>query len=171
MEQGKIHLYYGDGKGKTTAAMGLALRAAGSGKRVVIVQFLKDGTSHEVQLLEKIANIQVLSGKVCAAFVFHMTEQQKKDTAILHTKNLQKALQLPCDVLILDEICASVAQHVIDENLVKTLVCEKPAALELVLTGREPADYMLQQADYATQMMARKHPYEKGTPARMGIEF
>ncbi|MEG2435198.1 MAG: cob(I)yrinic acid a,c-diamide adenosyltransferase [Ruthenibacterium sp.] len=171
MERGQIHLYYGDGKGKTTAAMGLALRAAGSGKRVVLVQFLKDGTSHEVQMLQKLPQVTALCGKVCAAFAWNMTAQQKQDTAALHTENLKKALALPCDVLILDEICAAVTLHLVDETLIKTLVCAKPAALELVLTGRDPADFMLQNADYATEMVLRKHPYETGLPAREGIEF
>ncbi|MEG1322444.1 MAG: cob(I)yrinic acid a,c-diamide adenosyltransferase, partial [Ruthenibacterium sp.] len=71
MERGQIHLYYGDGKGKTTAAMGLALRAAGSGKRVVIVQFLKDGTSHEIQMLQKLPQVRVFCGKVCEAFAWN----------------------------------------------------------------------------------------------------
>lgn len=169
--QGRIHLYCGDGKGKTTAAMGLALRAAGSGKRVAIVQFLKDGTSHEIQVLQTLPQVTVFAGKVCAAFAWNMTTQQRMDTKALHTALLQAALAQPCDVLVLDEICAAYALALVDESIVKVLVTQKPASLELVLTGRDPADFMMQAADYCTVMQKEKHPFDKGVPAREGIEF
>jgi len=170
MEQGLVHLYWGDGKGKTTAAMGLALRALGSGARVVIVQFLKGAPSGEIELLRK------LGAKIyrCGAgqkFVFQMTEEEKRDARQRHDENLAAALREPADLLILDEACAACALGMADEALLKKAVLEKPTAREVVLTGREPAAWMMQAADYSTEMRCHKHPYEKGVCARKGIEF
>ncbi|MDD3429004.1 MAG: cob(I)yrinic acid a,c-diamide adenosyltransferase [Oscillospiraceae bacterium] len=171
MKAGKIHLYCGEGKGKTTAAMGLALRAIGAGRRVTIVQFLKDGTSHEVQLLKTMPCVKVFAGKVCEAFVWNMTPQQKQQTTQLHNQQLQAALETPCDMLILDEICAAYGLGLVDAEKVKTLVTQKPLDTELVLTGRDPADFMMENADYITEMVKIKHPFDKGQPARAGIEY
>ena len=99
---GLLHLYYGDGKGKTTAAMGLALRALGSGKRVVIVQFLKGGQSGEIPLLEQLG-ATVYRGKAGQKFVFQMNEAEKAATRTLQNQNLAAALAQPCDLLVLDE--------------------------------------------------------------------
>ena len=103
MEQmGLLHLYYGDGKGKTTAAMGLALRALGSGKRVVIVQFLKGGRSGEIPLLEQLG-AKVYRGKAGQKFVSQMNEAEKAATRALQDANLAAAMAEPADLLILDE--------------------------------------------------------------------
>ena len=102
MEQGLLHLYYGDGKGKTTAAMGLALRALGSGKRVVIVQFLKGGNSGEIPLLAKLG-AEIYRGKAGQKFVFQMNEAEKAATRELQNRNLQNAMNRPADLLVLDE--------------------------------------------------------------------
>ena len=102
MEQGLLHLYYGDGKGKTTAAMGLALRALGSGKRVVIVQFLKGGNSGEIPLLAKLG-AEIYRGKAGQKFVFQMNEAEKAATRELQNRNLRNAMARPADLLVLDE--------------------------------------------------------------------
>ena len=171
MERGMIHLYHGDGKGKTTAAMGLALRAAGSGKRVVIVQFLKDGTSHEVRMLSKLPGVTVLAGKACSVFTWDMTEEQKKATRELHDKNLKKALAASCDLLVLDEVCGACTQGLVTQEPLQQLTEHKPEGLELVLTGRNPQPFMLEHADYITEMVKRRHPFDRGIAAREGIEF
>ena len=100
---GLLHLYYGDGKGKTTAAMGLALRAMGSGKRVVILQFLKGGKSGEVPLLEQLG-AKVYRGKAGQKFVFQMNEAEKEATRQLQNANLTVAMAAPADLLILDDL-------------------------------------------------------------------
>ena len=99
---GLVHLYYGDGKGKTTAAMGLALRALGSGKRVVIVQFLKGGKSGEIPLLEQLG-ARVYRGKAGQKFVFQMNDAEKAATRALQNENLRAAMAQPADLLLLDE--------------------------------------------------------------------
>ena len=106
MKQGLVHLYCGEGKGKTTAAMGLALRALGHGEAVVIVQFLKGGETGELAGLRKLGAV-ILRGKAGQKFAFQMNEAEKAETRALQTENLQKALALPCDLLILDEACAA----------------------------------------------------------------
>ena len=134
---GLLHLYYGDGKGKTTAAMGLALRALGSGKRVVIVQFLKGGQSGEIPLLEQLG-ATVYRGKAGQKFVFQMNEAEKAATRTLQNQNLAAALAQPCDLLVLDEAGSA---------------------------------WVLDAADYLTEMCCRRHPYQKGIAARKGVEY
>ena len=164
MDKGLVQLYYGTGKGKTTAAMGLALRALGNGMRVVVVQFLKNGTSGELEPLRKLG-ATVLSGQPGAKFTFQMNDEEKAQAA------KEKALTIPCELLILDEICAARRNGMLDEALAKRAVLERPAGREVVLTGREPEQWMLEAADYITEMQAQRHPYARGIAARKGVEF
>ena len=170
MSDGLVHLYEGDGKGKTTAAMGLCLRALGRGKKVVIVQFLKGASTGEIPLLEQLGAI-VLRGKSGDKFVFQMTETEKNDTRIMQTEHLQTALTLECDVLLLDEACAACALGMVDETLLKTAVLHRPVHREVILTGRNPAQWMIDCANYHTEMRCHNHPYNTKIPAREGIEF
>lgn len=173
--RGLIHIYHGDGKGKTTAAMGLALRAAGNGLQVVIVQFLKGTSSGEIQLMREIPEITVLRENNNPKFSFQMSEEEKREARLVHADNLAAAEKLvaagKCDLLILDEALGALSSGLLDEGLVQRLVEEKPPALELVLTGRNPSEFLLEKADYVTEMKAQKHPYEQGIDARKGIEF
>ena len=154
---GLLHLYYGDGKGKTTAAMGLALRAMGSGKRVVILQFLKGGKSGEVPLLEQLG-AKVYRGKAGQKFVFQMNEAEK-------------AMTDPADLLILDEAGSAWELDMVDKALLQKAVLERPAEQECVLTAHAAPQWMLDAADYATEMKCRRHPYQRGISARQGIEY
>ena len=168
--KGLIHLYWGDGKGKTTAAMGLALRALGAGERVVIVQFLKGAATGEIPLLEQLG-AKIYRGKAGQKFVFQMNAAEKAETRRMQTENLQAALTENADLLILDEACAAWQLDMADKTLLQQSVLQKPAAQELVLTGRDPADWMRRAADYNTEMHCHRHPYEQGTSARKGVEF
>ena len=170
MDKGLVHLYCGDGKGKTTAAMGLALRALGQGMQVVVVQFLKDGTSGELVPLKKLG-AAVYSGQPGAKFTFQMNAEEKAQATEENNARLAEALQQPCDLLILDEICAARNSGMVDEALAKQTVLERPQHREVVLTGRNPEAWMVEAADYITEMQPRRHPYEQGIPARKGIEF
>lgn len=169
-EMGLIHLYWGEGKGKTTAAAGLALRALSAGRRVVIVQFLKGSPSGEIPLLEQMGAI-VYRDKPGQKFVFRMNEAEKSAARQTQTQNLTAALAENADLLILDEACAACALEMVDTALLRRAVERKPQGQELVLTGRDPADWMLSAADYCTEMRCHKHPYEKGISARKGIEY
>lgn len=170
MEQGLVHLYAGDGKGKTTAAMGLALRALGNKKRVTVVQFLKGMPSGEVDLLHQLG-ATVYRAENITKFVFQMTEQEKIEAKAAYTQLLQQAACQPTDLLVLDEACAACALEMVDVQMLKDVVQKRPEGLELVLTGRDRAQWMIEAADYYTEMCCRKHPYEKGIAARKGIEF
>lgn len=170
MDKGLVHLYWGEGKGKTTAAMGLALRALGSGLRVVVVQFLKSGTSGELRPLEQLG-AAVYSGKAELKFTSQMTEDERTKTRAMQTANLKSALELPCDLLILDEACAAWQLDMVDQTLLQRAVYDRPQNCEVVLTGREPADWMRRVADYSTEMRCHKHPYQQGIKARKGVEF
>ena len=162
-----LHLYFGSGKGKTTAAAGLALRALGHGKKVVIVQFLKDGTSGEIEPLRRLGAAVFACPN--AKFTWLMTPQEKAAALAHNTQTLEAALQMPCELLILDEACAALRAALLPDALLQKAVLNAP--YEVVLTGRDPADWMLQNADYITEFIARRHPYEKGIPAREGIEY
>ncbi len=171
MKTGLIHVYCGDGKGKTTAAMGLALRAAGCGLRVHVVQFLKSGTSGELNILRTLPNVQVFSGKSGTKFSFQMSDDEKAAVTLQHNENLRAALAVPCDVLVLDEAASTYQLGLVDAALLEETVLQRKEKMEIVITGRNPAQFMLDAADYVTEMMCRKHPYEKGIAARKGIEF
>lgn len=170
MERGLLHLYWGDGKGKTTAAMGLALRALGSGKRVVIVQFLKGGKSSEIPLLEQLG-AKIYRGKAGQKFVFQMNDAEKAATRELQNANLRAAQQEPADLLILDEAGSAWELDMVDKELLKAVVLERPAEQECVLTAHGAPDWMLEAADYSTEMKCHRHPYQKGIAAREGIEY
>ena len=167
---GLLHLYYGDGKGKTTAAMGLALRVMGSGKRVVILQFLKGGKSGEVPLLEQLG-AKVYRGKAGQKFVFQMNEAEKEATRQLQNANLTAAMADPADLLILDEAGSAWELDMVDKALLQKAVLERPAEQECVLTAHAAPQWMLDAADYVTEMKCHRHPYQRGISARQGIEY
>ena len=174
--KGLIHLYYGDGKGKTTAALGLALRAAGCGKNVVIVEFIKNWTCGEHNSISQISNIVLFRGKAAGGkFIHEMTDEEKQETKESQDESLKNALALieagKCDLLILDEAIDAHRLGVLDAGLLEELIYNKPDMLELVITGHNPDERLLIQADYITEMVKRKHPYDEGISARQGIEF
>ncbi len=166
---GLVHLYCGDGKGKTTAAVGLALRALGHGCKVTVVEFLKDGTSGEVGPLADLGAAVYASGT--KGFVCQMSDDQKAEVRLAQTEHLKAALELESDLLVLDEACAAWNLDAVDRDLLKKAVLERPLSCEVVLTGRDPADWMVDAADYITEMRAVRHPYERGLQAREGVEF
>ncbi len=168
MENGLCHLYWGDGNGKTTAAMGLALRALGQGMRVSVVQFMKDGRSGELGPLEQLG-AKVWRGRPGTKFPKSMTEGERAEVRAFQTGQLREALAEPCELLILDEACAALRFGLIEESLLQYAVLHR--AYEVVLTGRGPARWMLDAADYSTEMRCTKHPYQKGIAARKGVEF
>ena len=170
MDKGLMHLYWGDGKGKTTAAMGLAVRALGQGLRVTVVQFLKSGTSGELESLRRLG-ATVYSGKVGNHFFSKMSPEERMQNRELYSSFLTEELENPGDLLILDEACGAWEYDMVDRDLLRRVVEKRPAGQEVVLTGRHPADWMFEAADYSTEMRCHRHPYEKGVTARKGVEF
>ena len=171
MNTGYIHLYYGEGKGKTTAAMGLAARALGHGKKVIIVQFLKKGKSGETESLKKLG-AEILAGKAGESFrVSDLTEEERAATREISDDNLAKAITLDCDLLILDELCAAVNNDLADRKLIDEAIKKSEAGTEIVITGRRPPEWLFDSADYITEMRAVRHPHDSGLAAREGIEY
>lgn len=173
--KGLIHIYCGDGKGKTSAALGLAVRAAGRGKRVLIVRFLKTDDSGEVPVLRSIPGIRLIPCDRTFGFVFRMNEEQKKEAAAYFTERfrlaIRQALEEPTDVLILDELMASCSYGMVSEEEVEAFLKNKPEELEVVMTGRNPSEKLIALADYVSEVQMRKHPYTEGISAREGIEY
>ena len=173
MACGLIHIYCGDGKGKTTAAVGLSVRAAGCGRKVVFAQFFKDGHSGECCVLEKLPNITFLHPERSFGFFWTLSEAEKAAAKAFYTAHLKNAIDLAKDanLLVLDEAMSACAHGVIDEGEVLAFLRTKPEGLEVVLTGRDPSPAMQDAADYITEMKKIKHPFDRGIPARKGVEF
>lgn len=151
-----IHVYHGDGKGKTTAAMGLALRMLAAGRRVVVVQFLKDGESGEVRLLAEHFGVLVFAGKASDKFTWSMTSEELAATRELHDGNLAFALAELEDVqeglLVLDEALDALSKGLVDEALVDRALDMSARGVEVALTGRAPSRKIVEKADYITSM-------------------
>ena len=158
-----IHVYHGDGKGKTTAAMGLALRMLAAGRRVVVVQFLKDGESGEARLLAEHFGVPVFAGKVSDKFTWSMTSEDLAATCELHNGNLASALA--------ELEGAQEGLLVLDEALVDRALDMSARGVEVALTGRAPSRKIVEKADYITEMRCEKHPYAQGICAREGVEY
>jgi len=175
MEQGLIHIYCGDGKGKTTCAAGLAVRCAGAGGKVLWVQFLKKDTSGERRSLEQLENVTLLPGYENIKFTFSMTEEEKKQASSFYKKQLAEIGQLVkqqfFDLLVMDETLGAINTGMLAEEEVIAFLKEKPQELEVVLTGRDPSSQMVSLADYVTNMQKIKHPFDLGISARKKIEW
>ena len=171
---GLVHLYCGDGKGKTTAAVGLAVRHSGRGGKVVFAQFLKDGTSGECRVLAKLG-VTVLAANPVGKFSFRMTEEEKAETAAALGRTFDAATGFAvrdrATLLVLDEVCAAVNCGFLPETTLTECLESRPDSLEVVLTGRDPSENLQVHADYITEMKKRRHPFDEGVAAREGIEF
>lgn len=172
--KGLVHIYCGDGKGKTTASMGLAVRCSAYGEKVVVAQFLKSGTSGEIEVIKKLDNIEYIGGKPTNKFTFQMNCDEKAQTKQSVQEIFDIATQTAINgarMLVLDEIMASISCGFIDEMQVIDFINNKPEQLEVVMTGRNPPESLINIADYVTEMRKIKHPYEEGIPSRTGIEM
>lgn len=171
---GLIHIYCGDGKGKTTAAVGLAVRCAGRGNKVLLVQFLKSRDSGELYSLAKLPDIEIMRGKESKKFTFQMNEEEKHALLIEHNKMFEQVLAKikngGYSLLILDEVIGALNAKVFEMPKLIEFLRHKPENLEVVLTGRNPAPELVEIADYVSEMLKVKHPMDKGIMAREGIE-
>ena len=173
---GLIHLYSGEGKGKTTASIGLAIRSAGHNQNIIFSQFMKGSASGELEILNTIPNITVLRSEKDFPFFSKMTDADKTEITKIHndimTNILNKIKSHQADVVILDEITYPLCYGLVDEALVRELLTLKTNRPEIVCTGRNPADFLIEIADYHTIMECHKHPYiTNNVKAREGIEY
>lgn len=171
---GLVHIYCGNGKGKTTTGMGLCVRAAGFGYKVLIYQFMKNNRTSERKILEKVENITIVDGLETEKFSFQMTQAEKEDRQEFYNRQLQRVTELArdggYDVLFLDEAIYTIAAGLLDEGRLLEFLDTKPEKLEVILTGQGPSQELLERADYVSEICMRKHPFTKGQPARDGIE-
>lgn len=175
MEQKLVHVYHGDGKGKTTAAIGLAIRAAGNGNRVIFSQFMKGQQTGELEILKSLENIEVYRSDRDFPFYSQMNDKQKRELTDIHNgilESISKAAQAgEVDMVIMDEITYPYAWNLIDRQMLCSFIERNKGRVEIILTGRNPDQFMIDQADYITEMKCVRHPYEKGIGARKGIEY
>lgn len=168
-----IHLYCGDGKGKTTAAMGLALRMAGRGKGVVIAQFLKGSDTGERYALARLPQVTLLPVPDHVKFSFaltpeeHLAEAERADVLLTQAGLLAQAEH--CGLLVLDEVCSAISTGLLSLEAVLNVM--DSLNTELVLTGRDAHPDLEARADYITRCSKVRHPYDQGIQARPGIEF
>lgn len=196
-----IHIYCGDGKGKSTAAAGLALRCAGYGRKVLFVRFFKNDSSGELKGLRMIPEIELLSPRKSFGFYWNLSEQEKAELKKVCRECLEEVgrsvnegkCKVPenrengrivgneakeeegngggYQMLVLDEIMAVMKYEIISVDEMLEFLKNISEEVEVVLTGRNPAPRLVEAADYVSEIRKIKHPYDKGVTARKGIEF
>lgn len=169
--KGFIQLYTGNGKGKTTAALGLAIRAAGAGKKVFMAQFVKGMHYAELDALKRFPEIEIKQyGLDC--FIVNQPTQNDIDAARKGLDEVSEIIaQNKFDIIILDEICIALFYHLFEMDQVLAILKTKPVEMEIILTGRYAPVELYEIADLVTEMTEIKHYYTKGIKARKGIEY
>jgi len=174
--KGLIHIYTGNGKGKTTAAVGLGVRACGRGMKVLMVQFLKGMKTGEAMSLKKLEpDFMLYRREQLPKFTWEMNNEEKEKASRIQHEIFKHAKDAVyngrVDLLILDEIMAAVNTNFLSKKTVLDFIKNKPDELELVLTGRNPPEEFIMEADYVSEILEVKHPMYKGVPGRKGIEY
>jgi cob(I)alamin adenosyltransferase len=171
--KGYVQVYTGNGKGKTTAALGLALRAAGHGLKTYMGQFLKGQKYGELRSVEKLSPLITIEQFGRKGFV-HVTKDPDQEDIDKARDGLDKCLEAMLSgeytLIILDEINVAIDFNLIEEKMVHDFLDQKPEPVEVVLTGRYAPESLIDRADLVTEMAQIKHYYEKDVPARAGIE-
>lgn len=168
-----IHIYYGDGKGKSTAACGLAVRAAGSGMTVLFSQFFKSGESSEMRVLSAVENIHLLFPDVHYGRFKTLNDARREATKAAFSRLWENIVHSApqCQLIVLDEVLSAVGHGMLEKEALLTFLKTHREQKEIVLTGRVAPPELLALADYATNMQKVCHPFDKGIIARKGIEF
>ena len=170
--KGCVHIYCGDGKGKTTCVIGLCVRAAGAGKKVLLHQFLKDNTSSERTIIDKLPGVTVMPGAKMDKFTFQMNEEELQALRESNDANLARLCDMAkdYDMLILDESVYAMDMRLLSEDKLIEWLEKKPEHLEVVMSGRNPSDRLKEHADYISEIKKIKHPFDQGLSSRIGIE-
>lgn len=174
--KGLIQVYTGDGKGKTTAALGQGFRAVGRGFKVIMVQFLKGQDTGELISVEKLyPDFRIMRFDQSKKFFWTMSDEEKEELK----GRIHEAFQFvhdtirnyDCDILILDEIMGVIGNKLVSTEKIIKILKEKPETMEIILTGRNTPKEIMDIADLVTEMKMVKHPFQKGINARKGIEY
>lgn len=175
MEKGLIHIYCGEGKGKTTASLGLITRALGAGYVVKFMQCFKGGISSEINILEKLPNVQIIHANLTEHFTWEMDSDESTRIYEMHNQMFKNIVSLiksdEKTLVVLDEVIGASTYGYIDSDMVFEFLKNKPDSVEVVLTGRNPLPKFVELADYVSEIHKVKHPYDKGILARKGIEY
>ena len=176
LQNGMIQVYTGNGKGKTTAAIGQGIRAYGNGLKIVMIQFLKSNETGELNVLRELGdNFKLVRLEKKRGFVWNLNNEEievlKKE--VIEEYNYARDILRNdlCDVLILDEIMGALKNNFLTEENVLELLKLKKNNVEIILTGREVPEKILNHADLVTEMKEIKHYFSKGVNARKGIEY
>ncbi len=173
LKEGFVQIYTGNGKGKTTAAIGQAVRAAGAGLKSYIIQFMKEFPYSELESLKNLSSLITIEQIGKDNFVYKKEKPSREEIEKAKSgieKAKVKMLNGEYDLIILDEVCVSIYFGMLTVEDVLPLIEEKPANVELILTGRYCPRELIDKADLVTEMKEVKHYYEKGILARKGIE-
>ncbi|MGE4282220.1 MAG: cob(I)yrinic acid a,c-diamide adenosyltransferase [Clostridia bacterium] len=176
MLKGLVQVYTGNGKGKTTAALGQGLRSAGRGLKVYMIQFLKSSDTGELHSCEKLGEcFKIFRFERKRDFFWKLSEEEKKELQMETRQAFEFAISLmmnsECDILILDEVIGAIHNKMISEQDICNLIKNKPENIEIILTGRHAPQSIIDLADYVSEIIPIKHPMENGISARKGIEY
>lgn len=176
LEKGYVQVYTGNGKGKTTAAIGQAVRSVGNGLRVYMLQFLKTEPTGELEIAKLIGDrFQIFRFESVRGFFWTLSDEEKEILKSEVDKEYKFAMDVVennrCDVFILDEIMGVLSNKLLTEEQVLELIHKKPSNMELILTGRNVPESIKEKADLVTEMKEIKHYMEKGVFSREGIEY
>ena len=170
-----IHAYYGDGKGKSTAAAGMALRAAGNHMRVMFVQFMKTENSGERVALQRFDNVTLSSCPLELKYTYNMDEHERQQVSVMFRGIFDRSVSMTLsdryDMIILDEVFDVIHEGMLAGSAVFEFISNAPNSLEIVMTGRKPPQRFIDAADYVTEFKKIKHPFDHGVAARIGLEF
>jgi cob(I)alamin adenosyltransferase len=173
LPKGYVQIYTGNGKGKTTAAIGQAVRAAGLGLKTYIVQFMKEYPYNELKGLNHLKE-WILIEQFCGDDFVYRKELPDKMEIDKARRGLEKAkakmLTGDFDIIILDEVCVAIYFGLFTDEEILTFIKQKPDNVEIILTGRYCPDKLIERAELVTEMKEIKHYYQDGIPARKGIE-
>jgi cob(I)alamin adenosyltransferase len=174
MDKGLLHIYTGDGKGKTTAAIGISVRAISSGLRTLFVQFFKEkNTGGEIAVLRDIGVETIIFEKVKSPYFNPDIDKTalRKEVKASFSRLREIFAEDSFDLIVLDEFICLIAEGVLTEDEAVGFISSKPERVELILTGSGAPETMIALADYVTYMQNIKHPFDRNMKARRGIEF
>ena len=175
MHNGRLHLYFGDGKGKTSAAMGLAIRFLGHGKRVLIAQFIKNGRSGELNALLRFENAVIADMPKAEKFTFQMSSAEitafREANKQAANELIHKINELEPHLTVLDEIAAAAYLGMLDETATHSVINAALECGEVCATGFKAPESLIARADYASEIVKRRHPFDNGLQARECVEW